>query len=64
MEVVEVYLVSYHPLISFEMQMYYQNEFQFNSVYSRNYLSTIKHEVYVINPQNMLLLIIFVKMIK
>ena len=36
----------HHPLTSFETKKYYQNEFTFNCVYSRNNLSKIK---YVIN---------------
>ena len=39
----------YHPLTSFEIQKYYQNEPKFNSVYSRNNLPRIKDEAYVIN---------------
>ena len=38
-----------HPLTNFEIQKYYQNESEFNSVYSRNNLPKIKHEAYVIN---------------
>ena len=39
-----------HPLTSFEIQKYYQNEPKFNGVYSRNNLPRIKDEAYVINP--------------
>ena len=38
-----------HPLTSFEIQKYYQNEPKFNGVYSRNNLPRIKDEAYVIN---------------
>ena len=38
-----------HPLTNFKIQKYYQNEPKFNAVYSRNNLSTIKDEAYVIN---------------
>ena len=37
-----------HPLTNFEIQKYYQNEPEFNGVYSRNNLPEIKHEAYVI----------------
>ena len=38
-----------HPLASFEMQKYYQNEPRFNGVYSRNNLSEkIKDGAYVL----------------
>ena len=33
----------------FELQKYYQNEPKFNGVYSRNNLTRIKGETYVIN---------------
>ena len=36
-------------LINFEIQRYYQNEPQFNCVYSKNDLSKLKDGVYVIN---------------
>ena len=38
-----------HPLANFEIQKYYQNEPKFNGVYSRNNLSKIKDEAYIIN---------------
>ena len=38
-----------HPLTNFGMQKYYQNEPNFNSVYSRNNLSKIKDGTYLIN---------------
>ena len=38
-----------HPLISFEIQKYYQNEPKFNGDYSGNNLSKIKDEKYIIN---------------
>ena len=38
-----------HPLTNFEIQKCYQNEPKFNGVYSRNNLSTVKDETYVIN---------------
>ena len=38
-----------HLLTNFEMQKYYQNEPNFNGVYSRNNLSKIKEELYIIN---------------
>ena len=37
-----------HPLKSFELQKYYQNEPKFNGVYSRNNLPNIRDEAYVI----------------
>ena len=36
-------------LTNFEIQKYYQNKPNFNGVYSRNNLSKIKNEAYVIN---------------
>ena len=36
-----------HPLTSFEIQKYYQNETKFNGVYSRNNLPKIKDGTYV-----------------
>ena len=40
-----------HLLTNFEIQKYYQNEFRFNGVYSRDNLSVkIKDGAYVINP--------------
>ena len=38
-----------HPLTNFEIQKYYQNEPKLNGVYSRNNLSKIKDETYIIN---------------
>ena len=38
-----------HPLTNFEIQKCYQNEPMFNGVYSRNNLSKIKDEAYIIN---------------
>ena len=38
-----------HPLTSFEIQKYYENEPKFNGVYSRNNLSKTKDGAYVIN---------------
>ena len=38
-----------HPLSNFEIQKYYQSEFKFNGVYSRNNLSKIKDGAYIIN---------------
>ena len=41
--------MSPHPLTNFKIQKFYQNEPKFNSVYSRNNLSEIKDETYIIN---------------
>ena len=38
-----------HPLTSFEIQKYYQNEPKFNGVYSKNNLPKIKDGTYVKN---------------
>ena len=38
-----------HPLTNFEIQKYYQNEFRFYGVYSRNNLPKMKDGTYVIN---------------
>ena len=38
-----------HPLTNFEIQKYYQNEFRFNGVYSRDNLAEIKDGDYAIN---------------
>ena len=38
-----------HPLTNFEIQKYYQNEPRFNGVFSRDNLSKIKDEAYIIN---------------
>ena len=37
-----------HPLINFERQAYYQNEFKLNGVFSRNNLPTIRDGAHVI----------------
>ena len=46
---VEKFLMSPHPLTSFEIQKYYQNELKLNGVYSRNNLSKIKGGAYMKN---------------
>ena len=38
-----------HSLTSFEIQQYYQNKPEFDSVYSRNNLLKIKVVIYIIN---------------
>ena len=38
-----------NPLTHFEIQKYYENEREFNGVYSRNNLSKIKDFAYIIN---------------
>ena len=38
-----------YPLTNFEIQKYYQNEPKFYGFYSRNNLSKIKDEAYIIN---------------
>ena len=38
-----------HPLTKFEKQKYYQNESNFNGVYSRSNLSKINDGAYLIN---------------
>ena len=38
-----------HPLTDLEIQKHFQNDSKFNGVYSRNSLSKIKDETYVIN---------------
>ena len=38
-----------HPLTSFEIQKYYENEPKFNGVYPRNNLSKTKDGTYIIN---------------
>ena len=43
-------LIPPHPLTNLEIQKYYNNEPRFNGVYSRDNLSTIKDQAYVINP--------------
>ena len=35
-----------HRLTNFEIQTYYQNEFKFNGIYSRNNLPKIKNGTY------------------
>ena len=48
------FLMPPHPLTSFEIQKYYQNEPRFNCVYSRNnLLNKIKDGAYVINLDEM-----------
>ena len=43
-------LIQPHPLTNFKIQMYYQNEPRFNSLYSRNnFPDKIKDAAYVIN---------------
>ena len=39
-----------HPLNTFKIQKYYQNEPRFNGVYSRNNLPNTNDGAYVINP--------------
>ena len=39
-----------HPLTNLEIQKYYQNEPNFDDVYSRNSLSKVKDGAYIINP--------------
>ena len=43
------FLMSPHPITNFEMYKYYQMEPKFYGVYSRNNLSKIKDDAYVIN---------------
>ena len=38
-----------HPLTNFEIENYYQNERNFNGVYSRNNLAKIRNRAYLIN---------------
>ena len=38
-----------HFLANFEIQKYYENKPTFNGVYSKNNLSTIKDEVFILN---------------
>ena len=42
-------LMLHYPLINFEIRKCYQNETKFNGVYSKNDLTKIKDESYVIN---------------
>ena len=44
------FLMPPHSLSNFKIQKYYQNKSQFNGVYSRNNLSKVKDEAYIINP--------------
>ena len=43
------FLIPPHPLTNFEIQKYYQDEYRFNGVYSRDNLPKIKDGAYVIN---------------
>ena len=44
------FLIPSHPLTNFELEMYYQNEPRFNSVFSRKNLpKKIKDGAYIIN---------------
>ena len=36
----------FHPLTNFEIQKCYQNETEFNSVYSRNFLPKKRWDIY------------------
>ena len=38
-----------HPLTTFEIQKYYQNEPKFNGIYSRNDLPKTNHGAFVVN---------------
>ena len=38
-----------HPLTNFEIQKYHQNEPKFNGVYSRNNISKMRDQAYIIN---------------
>ena len=42
-------MILYHPLSNFEIQKYYQNKPNFNSLYLRNNLSEINNAAYIIN---------------
>ena len=42
-------LMSPHPLTSFDIQKYYQNETEFKVVYSGNNLPKIKYGTYIRN---------------
>ena len=45
-----VFLIPPHPLTNFEIIKYYENEFRFNGVYSRDNLpNKIRYGTYVIN---------------
>ena len=43
------FLIPPHPLTSFEIEKYYENEPRFNGVYSRDNLLRIKDDPYIIN---------------
>ena len=45
-----------HPLTTFEIQKYYQNEPKFNSIYWRNDLPKTKDGAFVVNPDEYKLL--------
>ena len=44
-----MFLIPPRPLTNFEIHKYYQNEPRFNGVHSRDNLSKVKYEAYVIN---------------
>ena len=41
-----------HPLTNFEKKRYYQNEPEYNGIYSRNNFPEIKDKAYVTNPDD------------
>ena len=43
------FLIPPHPLTSFEIEKYYENEPRFNGIYSRDNLLRIKDDPYIIN---------------
>ena len=45
-----------HPLTTFEIQKYYQNEPKFNGIYWRNDLPKTKDVAFVVNPDEYKLL--------
>ena len=45
-----------HPLTTFELQKYYQNEPKFNGIYWRNDLPKTKDGAFVVNPDEYKLL--------
>ena len=45
-----------HPLTTFEVQKYYQNEPKFNGIYWRNDLPKTKDGAFVVNPDEYKLL--------
>ena len=45
-----------HPLTTFEIQKYYQNEPKFNGIYWRNDLPKTKDGAFVVNPDEYKLL--------